>query len=82
MIQLDEVDKKIEELAHRLNSPIFTIPSIGFITGMSILCELGSIDNFSSPSKVIAYAGLDVLFISQGNTTQIKLRLPNVVPHT
>lgn len=64
--QLDVVDKKIEELARQLNSPIFTIPGIGFITGMSILCELGPIDHFSSHSKVIAYAGLDCAVYQSG----------------
>lgn len=64
--QLDAVDKKIEELARSLNSPIFTIPGIGFITGMSILCELGPIDHFSSSSKVVAYAGLDCAVYQSG----------------
>ena len=59
MDQLDIVDRKIEELARTLNSPIFTIPGIGWITGMSILCELWTIDNFNSHTKVIAYTVLD-----------------------
>lgn len=66
MNQLHEVDIKIEELARSLNSPIFTIPGIGLITGMSILCELGPIDNFSSHSKVIDYAGLDCAVYQSG----------------
>lgn len=66
MDQLDVVDTKIEELALTLNSPIFTIPGIGWITGMSILCELGPVDNFSSSSKVIAYAGLDCTVYQSG----------------
>lgn len=66
MDQLDIVDKKIEELARQLNSPIFTIPGIGWITGMSILCELGPIDNFSSHTKIIAYAGLDCAVYQSG----------------
>ena len=66
MDQLDIVDRKIEELARTLNSPIFTIPGIGWITGMSILCELGPIDNFSSHTKVIAYTGLDCAVYQSG----------------
>lgn len=53
------VDKKIEELATTLNSPIFTIPGIGTYSGMSILSEIGDIDNFSSAAKVIGFAGID-----------------------
>ena len=42
------------------------IPGIGWITGMSILCELDPIDLFSSPSKVIAYAGLNCAVYQSG----------------
>lgn len=57
--QLSIVDKKIEELATTLNSPIFTVPGIGTYSGMSILSEIGDIDNFSSAAKVIGFAGVD-----------------------
>lgn len=57
--QLKEVDKKIEEIAVKLNSPIFSIPGIGTYTGMTILSEIGDIDNFSSAAKIIGYAGVD-----------------------
>ena len=33
---------------------------------MSILCELGSIDHFSAPSKIIAFAGLDCAVYQSG----------------
>lgn len=56
---LETVDKKIEELADTLNSPIFSIPGIGIYTGMSILSEIGDIDNFSSAIKVMGFAGVD-----------------------
>lgn len=57
--QLEIVDKKIEDLASTLNSPIFSIPGIGFYTGMTILSEIGDIHNFSSAAKVIGFAGID-----------------------
>ena len=36
-----------------------TIPGIGYINGGMILCEIGNIHRFSSPGKLLAFAGLD-----------------------
>lgn len=36
-----------------------TIPGIGYINGGMILGEIGDIHRFSSPNKLLAYAGLD-----------------------
>ena len=57
--QIDYLEEKIERIVANLNSAIFTIPGIGKSTGASILSEIGSIDNFSSAIKLIAFAGLD-----------------------
>ena len=57
--QLTEYKKKIEELATTLNSPIFTIPGIGYIPGLSILSEINDIKQFSNSRQLIAYAGVD-----------------------
>ena len=76
--QLDEVDKKIEELADNSKSPIFTISGIGAITGMSILSEIGDINLFSNCSKLIGFAGVDPATYQSGNfnagTTAISKR--------
>lgn len=57
--QLLVYKKKIEELATTLNSPIFTIPGIGYVSGLSILSEINDIKQFSKVSQLIAYAGVD-----------------------
>ena len=36
-----------------------TIPGVGIEIGPSIIAEIGNIENFESPSKLLAYAGLD-----------------------
>lgn len=56
--QIDEIDKKIEELSTTLNSPILTIPGISHFSGSSILSELGDINNYESVAKVIKFAGV------------------------
>ncbi|WP_353867074.1 transposase [Sharpea azabuensis] len=51
--------KKIEEYARQLNSPIFSIPGIGYTTRVSILSVIGDIALFSSTTKVISFTGVD-----------------------
>lgn len=57
--QLNDVDKKIEESARKLNSPIFSIPGIGTYTGMCILSEIGDIKCFDSSRKIVGFSGMD-----------------------
>lgn len=57
--QLQCVDKKIEESAFQLNSPITSIPGIGIYTGMCILSEIGDINCFDSSRKIVGYSGMD-----------------------
>ena len=41
------------------DSPIMTIPGIGYINGGMILGEIGDIHRFAQPHQLLAYAGLD-----------------------
>ena len=42
-----------------MNTQITTIPGIDEISGAMILGEIGDIHRFTSPTKLMAYAGLD-----------------------
>jgi hypothetical protein len=53
------IENEIESIVKKLNTPIFTIPGIGYVTGAVIPAELGDINKFSSDKKIVAYAGLD-----------------------
>lgn len=57
--QLDDAEKRIKEILKEINSPILSIPGISFKTAGSILAEIGDISRFDSPSKLLAFAGLD-----------------------
>lgn len=57
-LQIEEIDKKIEEFSTTLNSPILTIPGISHFSSSSILSELGDINNYESAAKVIKFAGV------------------------
>ena len=67
--QVANVDNKISELLDKLNSPITTIPGVGKVIAATILGEIGDIKRFSSPAKLVAYAGIDSK-IEQSGTSE------------
>jgi len=67
--QIDSLDKKIKELVISLNSPLLSIPGISYVSAAFILAEIGNIENFDSPSKLLAFAGLDPSTYQSGKFT-------------
>jgi transposase len=57
--EIDILDKQVKALMLKINSPILTIPGISYTLGSIILAEIGNIDNFSNPGKLLAFAGLE-----------------------
>ena len=45
---------------------MLTIPGLGEISAATILSEYGDISNFSSPNKMLAFAGLEPSIIQSG----------------
>ena len=64
--QIDEIDDLIKSTMSELDSVIMSIPGIGAIDGAMILGEIGNIDRFASPCKLLAYAGLDPTVCQSG----------------
>lgn len=56
--QINEIDKELKKLIDTLDSPIMTIPGISYVTAAFIIAEIGDINNFDSPAKLQAFAGL------------------------
>lgn len=65
--QIKEIDLKIKEIMDELNSVILTIPGISYTLGSIILSEIGNIDKFASPTKLLAFEGLDPAVKQSGN---------------
>ena len=42
----------------KINSPITSIPGLGFRMAAIILSEIGDFSNFDSPDKILAFAGI------------------------
>lgn len=64
--KIDPIDKQISTIIKELNPSILSIPGIGEITAASILAEYGDISCFSSPAKMLAFAGLEPSIIQSG----------------
>lgn len=56
--EISQIESAIDEIMKDVPSPITTIPGIGPRMGAMILAEIGDFSNFSSPDKILAYAGL------------------------
>lgn len=76
MSSLDEelavLDRQIKATMIAVNSPILTIPGISYNLGSVILAEIGNIENFSNPSKLLAFAGLEPSTHQSGSYTATK----------
>ena len=64
--KIDPIDKQISTIIKELNPSILSIPGIGEITAASIIAEYGDISLFSSPAKMLAFAGLEPSIIQSG----------------
>lgn len=64
--QVKDIEEQIRFLLDKINSPITTIPGIGTVTAATILGEIGDISRFSSPSKLVAFAGIDASISQSG----------------
>lgn len=65
--QLDHVEAEMTKIMKFTDSVIMTIPGIGYLNGGMILGEIGDIHRFSSPGKLLAFAGLDPSVYQSGN---------------
>ncbi|MCH3949515.1 MAG: IS110 family transposase [Acidaminococcus sp.] len=55
--QIQKVESRIKKLLEERKEPLLTIPGISIATGSAILGEIGDFSRFSSPDKILAYAG-------------------------
>ena len=70
--EINALDKQIKLVVDELNTPILTIPGIGYTLAAIILAEIGDINNFSSPSKLLAFAGMEPSTYQSGKYTASK----------
>ena len=65
--EIDALDKQIKSIVTELNTPIITIPGIGYTLAAIMLAEIGDIEHFSTPAKLLAFAGMEPSTYQSGN---------------
>lgn len=73
--QLAELEEEISLLLSQTNAVITTIPGIGEALGAVIIGEIGDINRFETPGKLVAFAGLDATVNQSGEFSGTKSRL-------
>ena len=67
--EINEIEDHINEIMEEMDTPILTIPGISNRMGAMILAEIGDFERFSSPDKILAYAGLSPSTYQSGQFT-------------
>ena len=65
--EISAVEKRIEAIMDKINSPILTIPGINYRMGAMILAEIGDFNRFKGPDNILAYAGMSPTTYQSGN---------------
>ena len=65
-LKIEPIDKQISIIIKELKPKMLSIPGLGDISAATILSEYGDISNFSSPNKMLAFAGLEPSIIESG----------------
>ena len=73
--QVARVEAEMTEIMRFNDSVIMTIPGIGYLNGGMILGEIGDIHRFSTPKKLLAFAGLDPSVYQSGNFNARRTRM-------
>ncbi|TPG76563.1 IS110 family transposase [Brevibacillus laterosporus] len=74
-LQVTACEKQMSQLLIDLDTPITTIPGVGPIIGATILSEIGDILRFDSPSKLVAYAGIDASVSQSGQYESVSMSI-------
>jgi len=63
------IEKQIKQVMINIDSPIMTVPGISFTLGSMIIAEIGDIERFETPARLLAFAGLEPSTYQSGNFT-------------
>ena len=69
------VDECVDETFVKQIRLIETIPGAGFLSAVTIICEIGDFSVFKSPKQLFAYFGLDPAVKQSGNFTGAQVKM-------
>ena len=65
--QVKAYEDQIRKIMDTHCTIILSVPGIGYVTGASIVGEIGDVSRFKSSDKLLAFAGLDPVVYQSGN---------------
>jgi transposase len=54
----------------KIDSPVFSIKGIGFLSALSLIAEYGNFISFDSPAQMLSFAGLEPSIIQSGTSNK------------
>jgi transposase len=68
--RIDQIQREIKRCGadHQYIPLLLTVPGVGWVLGYTIASEIGDIDRFDSPQKLVGYTGLCPRVKQSGNT--------------
>lgn len=67
--QIKTLEEAMKAILDEIDSPVLSIPGIGTVLGAIIVSEIGNINRFSNPNKLLAFAGLEPSVYQSGKFT-------------
>lgn len=69
------LDKRIKSYMDKVDTPVMTIPGVSYVLASIIISEIGDINNFKTPAKLLAFAGLEPSTSQSGTYTTSHARM-------
>lgn len=64
--QINTIETRIKTIISEIDSPFVTIPGISYITAAMLHAEIGDFSMFSTPEKILAFAGMEPSIYQSG----------------
>lgn len=64
--QIRTLEREIKSTMDQIDSPILSVPGIGYTLGSIIVAEIGNINRFASAAKLLAFAGMEPSIYESG----------------
>lgn len=73
--QINVIEERIKTIIKEIDSPFITIPGISYMTAAMIHAEVGEFSNFSTPEKILAFAGMEPSIYQSGQYTSTHAKM-------
>jgi len=57
--EIMSLESLLKTWTEKIDSPLFSIKGVGFISALSLIAEYGNFESFDSPAKMLSFAGME-----------------------